>query len=95
VVYQPLTGADFWKRLTTAALDLAAMSRTSTKVFTLEVIGRHAGWTTAACALAAEHESIAVSEGVKRPDGEFPSASGVKDSFGMPSWAGARRSSPV
>ena len=37
-----------------AALDLAAMSRTSTKVFVLEVMGRHAGWTTAACALAAE-----------------------------------------
>jgi 6-phosphofructokinase 1 len=98
-----------------AALDLAAMSRTSTKVFTLEVMGRHAGWTTAACALAAEHEGdaphilllpeiafddarflakvedalerydqcvIAVSEGVKRPDGEFLSASGLTDSFG-------------
>ena len=98
-----------------AALDVAAMSRTSTKVFTLEVMGRHAGWTTAACALAAKHAGdaphilllpevvfneerflakveealerydqcvIAVSEGVKRPDGEFLSASGVKDSFG-------------
>ena len=98
-----------------AALDLAAMSRTSTKVFTLEVMGRRAGWTTAACALAAEHEGdaphillfpevafdegrfmgkveealerydqcvIAVSEWVKRPDGEFLSASGLKDSFG-------------
>ena len=98
-----------------AALDLAAMSRTSTKVFTLEVMGRHAGWTTAACALAAEHEGdaphilllpevafdeerfltkveealerhgqcvIAVSEGVKGPDGEFLSALGSKDSFG-------------
>ena len=98
-----------------AALDLAAMSRTSTKVFTMEVMGRHAGWTTAACALAAEHEGdgphvlllpevafneqrflakveeslerydqcvIAVSEGVKGPDGEFLSASGLKDSFG-------------
>jgi ATP-dependent phosphofructokinase / diphosphate-dependent phosphofructokinase len=98
-----------------AALDLAAMARTSTKVFTLEVMGRHAGWTTAACALAAEHEGdaphilllpeiafdegrflskveealerydhcvIAVSEGVKGPDGEFLSASGLKDSFG-------------
>ena len=98
-----------------AALDLAAMSRTSTKVFTLEVMGRHAGWTTAACALAAEHEGdaphillfpevafnqerflakveealerydqcvIAVSEGVKGADGEFLSASGLKDSFG-------------
>src|SRR5262244_685456 len=98
-----------------AALDVAAMSRTSTKVFTLEVMGRHAGWTTAACALAAEHEGdaphillfpevafdqpqflakveatlarydycvIAVSEGVKGPDGEFLSATGSMDSFG-------------
>ena len=98
-----------------AALDVAAMSRTSTKVFTLEVMGRHAGWTTAACALAADHEGdaphllllpevafnegqflakveealerydhcvIAVSEGIKGPDGEFLSASGLKDSFG-------------
>src|SRR6516162_9900640 len=98
-----------------AALDVAAMSRTSTKVFTLEVMGRHAGWTTAACALAAGHEGdpphilllpevafdeerfmakveealqqydycvIAVSEGVKGPDGEFLSASGLTDSFG-------------
>src|SRR5271170_579613 len=39
-----------------AALDLTAMSRTSTKVFTVEVMGRHAGWTTAAAALAAENE---------------------------------------
>ena len=98
-----------------AAFDLAAMSATSTKVFALEVMGRHAGWTTAACALAAEEEGgaphvlllpevafserrflakveeslrlyghcvIAVSEGVKGPDGEFLSASGVKDAFG-------------
>src|SRR6478752_2440228 len=42
-----------------AALDLAAMSRTSTKVFTMEVMGRHAGWTTAAAALAAAHEGDA------------------------------------
>jgi 6-phosphofructokinase len=35
---------------------VASMSRTSTKVFALEVMGRHAGWTTAACALAAEEE---------------------------------------
>ena len=41
------------------AFDLAAMSRTSTKVFVLEVMGRHAGWTTAACALAAEREGDA------------------------------------
>jgi 6-phosphofructokinase 1 len=31
----------------------------STKVFVLEVMGRHAGWTTAACALAAEDEGDA------------------------------------
>jgi len=42
-----------------AAFDVAAMSRTSTKVFALEVMGRHAGWTTAACALAAEQEGDA------------------------------------
>ena len=98
-----------------AAFDLSSMSRTSTKVFALEVMGRHAGWMTAACALAAEQEGdaphvlllpelpfheerflkkvqqavercgycvIAVSEGIKRPDGEFLSASGVKDAFG-------------
>jgi 6-phosphofructokinase 1 len=37
--------------------DLAAsMSRTSTKVFALDVMGRHVGWATAACALAAEED---------------------------------------
>jgi ATP-dependent phosphofructokinase / diphosphate-dependent phosphofructokinase len=98
-----------------AAFDLFSMSRTSTKVFALEVMGRHAGWMTAACALAAERQGdaphvlllpelafdegrflnrveqaveqygycvIAVSEGIKRPDSEFVSASGVKDAFG-------------
>src|SRR3954471_7362383 len=98
-----------------AAFDVASMCRTSTKVFALEVMGRHAGWTTAACALAAEGEDdaphvllmpevafnedrflakveealtrrghcvIAVSEGLKQADGEFLSASGLKDAFG-------------
>jgi 6-phosphofructokinase 1 len=97
------------------AFDVAAMSRTSTKVFALEVMGRHAGWTTAACALAAEREGdaphilllpevvfdegrflakvtevleryghcvIAVSEGIKQPNGEFLAASGSEDAFG-------------
>jgi ATP-dependent phosphofructokinase / diphosphate-dependent phosphofructokinase len=41
------------------AFDLSSMSRTSTKVFALEVMGRHAGWMTAACALAAEKEGDA------------------------------------
>jgi len=98
-----------------AAFDLSSMCRTSTKVFVLEVMGRHAGWTTAACALAADRGGdaphilllpevafneqrflakvsasverqgncvIAVSEGVKRSDGEFLSASRSKDAFG-------------
>jgi ATP-dependent phosphofructokinase / diphosphate-dependent phosphofructokinase len=97
-----------------AAFDLKAMSRTSTKVFALEVMGRHAGWAAAACALAAEREGdaphilllpevpfdegrflakvegtlarydhcvIAVSEGVKGPDGAFLTA-GLEDVFG-------------
>ena len=97
-----------------AAFDLKAMSRTSTKVFALEVMGRHAGWAAAACALAAERDGdaphilllpevpfdegrflariegtlarydhcvIAVSEGVKGPDGAFLAA-GLEDAFG-------------
>jgi 6-phosphofructokinase 1 len=35
-----------------AALDVASMAKTSTKVFILEVMGRHAGWIAAAAALA-------------------------------------------
>ena len=38
------------------ALDVSSVSRTSTKVFALEVMGRHAGWLTAACALATKQE---------------------------------------
>ena len=37
-----------------AALDVASMSKTSTKVFILEVMGRHAGWIAAAGGLAGE-----------------------------------------
>ncbi|MGD2140601.1 MAG: 6-phosphofructokinase [Burkholderiales bacterium] len=39
-----------------ASLDVASMAKTSTKVFVLEVMGRHAGWIAAAGALAAEQE---------------------------------------
>lgn len=39
-----------------ASLDVASMCETSTKVFILEVMGRHAGWIAAAGALAAEKE---------------------------------------
>jgi 6-phosphofructokinase 1 len=37
-----------------AALDVLSMARTSTKVFVLEVMGRHAGWLAAAGGLAGE-----------------------------------------
>ena len=58
-----------------AALDVMSMARTSTKVFILEVMGRHAGWLAAAGALAA------------REDGDaphiilFPERSFVKETF--------------
>jgi 6-phosphofructokinase 1 len=37
-----------------AGYDVASMARTSTRVFILEAMGRHAGWTTAAMGLASE-----------------------------------------
>lgn len=37
-----------------AALDVASMCETSTKIFVLEVMGRHAGWIAAASSLAQE-----------------------------------------
>jgi 6-phosphofructokinase 1 len=37
-----------------AGYDVASMAKTSTRVFVLEAMGRHAGWTTAAMGLAAE-----------------------------------------
>ncbi len=39
-----------------AGLDVASMALTSTKVFIMEVMGRHAGWIAAAGGLAAEKE---------------------------------------
>ncbi|MFV8819581.1 6-phosphofructokinase [Haliea sp. E17] len=42
-----------------AALDVASMCESSTKVFILEVMGRHAGWIAAASGLAAEKEGDA------------------------------------
>ncbi len=98
-----------------ASFDVASMAKTSTKVFVFEVMGRHAGWITAACGLAREKEggppqillfpeipfdeekflahvrqciekydycTIAVSEGLRNPQGTFVSASGVTDVFG-------------
>ncbi len=42
-----------------AALDVLCMSETSTKVFILEVMGRHAGWIAASAGLAAKQEGDA------------------------------------
>ncbi|MFT6791558.1 MAG: 6-phosphofructokinase [Cellvibrionaceae bacterium] len=42
-----------------AGLDVASMCETSTKVFILEVMGRHAGWIAAAGGLAVEKEGDA------------------------------------
>ena len=42
-----------------ASLDIASMCATSTKVFILEVMGRHAGWIAASGGLAAEQDGDA------------------------------------
>ncbi len=42
-----------------AAFDVASMAKTSTKIFVMEVMGRHAGWIAAAGGLAAENEGDA------------------------------------
>ena len=42
-----------------ASLDVASMAETSTKVFILEVMGRHAGWIAAAAGLAGNHADAA------------------------------------
>lgn len=42
-----------------AALDVASMCETSTKIFVLEVMGRHAGWIAAAASLAQEEKGDA------------------------------------
>ncbi|HTP46275.1 MAG TPA: 6-phosphofructokinase [Casimicrobiaceae bacterium] len=40
-----------------AAFDVASMAKTSTRVFVLEVMGRHAGWITAAVGLASSEDT--------------------------------------
>ena len=105
-----------------AAFDVASMARTSTKIFVMEVMGRHAGWITAAVGLAADkaHDiplvllfpevafneakflarvaalvkshgycCIGVSEGLRTPEGQFFSESGLKDAFGHSQLGGA------
>ena len=40
-----------------AGLDVASMAESSTKIFVLEVMGRHAGWIAAAAGLAKEEKN--------------------------------------
>jgi len=40
-----------------AAFDVESMAKTSTKIFVMEVMGRHAGWITAAVGLAADRDN--------------------------------------
>jgi 6-phosphofructokinase len=42
-----------------ASFDVASMAKTSTKIFVMEVMGRHAGWIAAAGGIAAEKEGDA------------------------------------
>ncbi len=42
-----------------AAYDVASMAKTSTKIFVMEVMGRHAGWIAAASGMAAQMEGDA------------------------------------
>jgi len=42
-----------------AAFDVASMAKTSTKIFVMEVMGRHAGWIAAAGGLATENKGDA------------------------------------
>ena len=98
-----------------AALDVASMAESSTKVFVMEVMGRHAGWLAAAAGLAGKTPdeaphiilfpeipfdqekflaavdatvkrvgwcAVAVSEGLRTPDGKFLAEAGGKDAFG-------------
>ncbi len=98
-----------------SSMDVASMCSTSTKVFVMEVMGRHAGWIAAAAGLARDERElgpdiilfpeiafnqsaflekvdttvkskgfciVVVSEGAKKPDGQFLSDSGIRDAFG-------------
>lgn len=54
-----------------ASLDVASMYSTSTRVFILETMGRHAGWMTAAAALAADRGGAAIAPLLLFPERRF------------------------
>ncbi|MCC2636316.1 MAG: 6-phosphofructokinase [Moraxellaceae bacterium] len=57
-----------------AALDVASMARTSTQVFVMEVMGRHAGWIAAASALAQEADGSGPPHVILFPEVAFDEA---------------------
>jgi 6-phosphofructokinase len=63
-----------------ATLDVASMAKTSTKVFVIEVMGRHAGWIAAAGALASDKDMelpiVVLFPGNRLRPGEVPGAGG-------------------
>ncbi|HET8732016.1 MAG TPA: 6-phosphofructokinase [Moraxellaceae bacterium] len=61
-----------------AALDVAAMARTSTQVFVMEVMGRHAGWIAAASALAQDAEGRGAPHLILMPEVPFNEADFVR-----------------
>jgi 6-phosphofructokinase len=73
-----------------AAFDVASMAKTSTRIFVLEVMGRHAGWITAAVGLADVDAKvkrfgyccIGVSEGLQNAEGKLLAEAGTRDAFG-------------
>ncbi len=54
-----------------ASLDVASMSSTSTKVFVMEVMGRHAGWIAAAAGLATSDDHDLGPDIILLPEVEF------------------------
>ncbi|MES2919556.1 MAG: 6-phosphofructokinase [Pseudomonadota bacterium] len=57
-----------------AALDVASMRRTSTQVFVMEVMGRHAGWIAAASALAQDGDGQGAPHLILFPEVPFDEA---------------------
>jgi ATP-dependent phosphofructokinase / diphosphate-dependent phosphofructokinase len=68
-----------------AALDVASMARTSTKVFVLEVMGRHAGWIAAAGGLAGARPAM------RRTSSCFPRSPSTSEQFLAQGQASASR----
>ena len=82
-----------------ASFDVASMAATSTKIFVLEVMGRHAGWIAAAGGLVDSSIPVVILFPevnfdeekflAKWPDGSFLAEQGTRDDFGHAQLGGA------